>query len=345
MTRGSTWWLFEYLKTGGFELTTEPTGDFYIAINHNERAYNEFIRQGGNKQSTVLIRAEPDSVYPIQYKESVSSKYGIVFSPGSVFEIQRRDPLVNHPYLYNINPVNPRTDDPKLSEVLTQAQSKNIYSIENWNARPITATMIASNKVSPSRNNNYHLRRTVARAMSPDTLQVYGPLWIDSLYAKLRHRAAVAYFGLRSGYFPNPFSIYGSLFSRYRTAKGTVQDKHEILRSSKFSIVIENANSCITEKLFDCLLNGAIPIYIGPNLKQYGLPSNIAYVSLGNPNQIQRIITEASQVDIERKLMAISNFIGSRSFSNSWTAEAVYQDVSNEIIFYFGTLKRRSAKG
>lgn len=327
--------MFENLKASGFELTTEPTGDFFIAINHNAEAYKEFIGRGGKKDRTVLIRSEPDSVYPIQYRNSISSQYGMIFSPGSVFEIQQRLPLVKHPYLYNINPVNPRADDPDLSTMMRQTLSKNLYSIDNWKSREIVATIIAANKVSPSRNNNYHVRRTVARAMNPDILQVYGPLWIDGLYTKMRHRAAVAYFGIRNGYFPNPFSIYGSLLSHYKTAKGTIQNKHEILQSSKFSIVIENANSCITEKLFDCMINGAIPIYVGPNLEQYGLPSNLAFISSGDPIEIQAIISEASQEEIAEKLKVISDFMTDGPFLNQWTAKAVYRDVADEIIFYF----------
>jgi hypothetical protein len=59
-------------------------------------------------------------------------------------------------------------------------------------------------------------------------------------------------------------------FPSYR---GTVRDKREVLRRSKFAYCYENTrgpDSYITEKIFDCMMSGCVPVYWGPkNVKEY----------------------------------------------------------------------------
>ena len=68
--------------------------------------------------------------------------------------------------------------------------------------------------------------------------------------------------------------------------KSSVNDFIKTLEKYKFSIVIENHNSYISEKLFDSLSSGCITIYVGPNLVEYGLDKNIAIQSDSNAGSI-----------------------------------------------------------
>jgi len=59
--------------------------------------------------------------------------------------------------------------------------------------------------------------------------------------------------------------------------RGKIEDKIEILRNYKFALCFENAvmEGYITEKIFDALMAGCVPIYYGaPDIKNY-LPENI----------------------------------------------------------------------
>ena len=61
-------------------------------------------------------------------------------------------------------------------------------------------------------------------------------------------------------------------FKKYKTYKGAPDNKFDILSKSKFSICYENAIApgYFTEKIFDCLIAGCVPIYLGaPDIEKY----------------------------------------------------------------------------
>lgn len=76
----------------------------------------------------------------------------------------------------------------------------------------------------------------------------------------------------------NRIRILRKFFSpRFPSYKGKVKSKFETLKKYKFSICYENAQMIpgyITEKLFDCLFSGCIPVYWGaPNILDF-VPEN-----------------------------------------------------------------------
>lgn len=332
--------LFDFLESDGFLLTSRPHGDFLIALDHNEELYKAFLDNGGSSERSVLIRLEPDSVFPAQHINRIKSKYGLIITPGSVSDWRAGDFFAGWPYQYHLNPAKPDQSDPTLSSMLENPAKQDLFTIENWKARPIGLTMVAANKVSPLRGANYSVRRNLANRIPASVLHVYGPLWKDGLRTKMDHRLWVAKFALRHGTFPNLIGIYGRLFASYPAARGTVRDKHVVLQDSKFSLVIENSNSYVSEKLIDAIINGCIPIYIGPHLQDVGLPSNIAIVSSGDPKEIMNIIETLDWREAESILVAIQGFLKSPLFWNLWTAESVWKIISTEITNYFGRLAR-----
>jgi hypothetical protein len=43
----------------------------------------------------------------------------------------------------------------------------------------------------------------------------------------------------------------------------------------KYSVVIENEASYVSEKLFEALFAGCIPKYVGPNLREFDFPAGL----------------------------------------------------------------------
>ena len=318
------------LFAAGIQLSNDSNAKILICINHNNRVYKEFIKNGGIVKNAILIRVEPDAVYPKQYTNSVESKYGLILSPGAV-EPPR---FLGWPYEYHLNPAKPDELDPGLFEILGKNLASSIFSYENWIKRENLLTMVASNKVSPVRSANYALRRELARSLSTTDLSVYGGLWTESIGVKAFHRIAVLVAAIKQGTVPNLRQIYGNLFVSYRTAKGTIDDKHELLKQSKFSLVIENSNRTITEKIFDSLINGCIPIYVGPNLEICNLPPIVAYEINGSPEEIKKLIQNYSKEEIEIKLIRISEFLISADFLENWPASKVYEKIGLEVSRY-----------
>lgn len=87
-------------------------------------------------------------------------------------------------------------------------------------------------------------------------------------------RADIARFFLDHG-----LELYGSGWdrnrdiSRHKNYKGQVESKIETMQNYKFAIAIENTgNECgaVTEKIFDAMTSGCIPIYFGaPDIEEY----------------------------------------------------------------------------
>ena len=67
------------------------------------------------------------------------------------------------------------------------------------------------------------------------------------------------------------------LAPRYKTYKGIIKSKNEVLQKYKFSICYENAKDIpgyITEKIFDSFFAGCVPVYWGaPNVTEF-IPEN-----------------------------------------------------------------------
>ena len=127
--------------------------------------------------------------------------------------------------------------------------------------------MISANKISPNGSGNYELRRTLAKHQKDSRLQIFGELWRSSLSAKLRYRLGVLRFALVSRSDFSLRAIMNDTFSRYPNTFGEVEDKHAILKDAKFSVVIENSGDYVSEKLLDSLIEGCIPVYVGPHFE------------------------------------------------------------------------------
>ncbi len=313
------------LKSRNIELTSDVRADYLLAIDHNESSFKQFLKRGGDPKKTILLRLEPPTVFPAQYRKSIEKKYANIFTPGSI--LQASDNFIGWPYQKQADP-----NFPTLVDTWQRPESTfREFTYVHWAKREITLSMIAANKVAPSSNENYALRRNFARSLNSLNFHLYGPLWNDSLRNKLKHRFSVAYFALRQGVIPNMNSIYGNLFFKYPRSLGTTVDKHEILLRSKFSLVIENSNTYVSEKIIDSMINGCIPVYFGPNLSDVNLPTEIAINYDGPINSLCNYLQEMSEEEIRYRLRAISIFLHSSSFKELWLEDSVYTKIADEI--------------
>jgi hypothetical protein len=315
----------------GFIATPSPQADFFINVNHNDVAYNEFLNAGGSPERAYLILLEPESVYPHQYTASVLKKYAKKITPGSTRFNRSQHNFIGWPYILNANPSKPSNYRISLDKYLEFNFEHQIYQYSNWNKRAILLSMISANKVGPNSNNMYGLRRKLAHTMSPTTLQVYGPLWNVGLLKSIKYRLSIVYGAIKVGSLINLIDIFGNLFWHYACAHGEVPDKHGILKNSKFALIIENDPNYVSEKLFDALINGAIPIYFGPNLEKVGIPVNVAIYSKPESQFIEETLKSLSSDQINLTLKKITKFLNSDTFLKNWREEFVYF----ELIRYF----------
>lgn len=129
-----------------------------------------------------------------------------------------------------------------------------------------------------------------------------------------QRKAAIEFFERRA---PQDFDFYGHGWSNrhYRCYKGSVTWKSETLPHYKFSICIENVrlDGYITEKIFDSMIAGCVPVYWGaPNVKQF-IPDTcfIDRDKFQSNQELYEFLQNMSEAEYQSYLDAIGTYLES----------------------------------
>jgi hypothetical protein len=320
------------LQKSSFHISDLNEADIVISINHSNSSYRSFMKSGKTKKQCILVRIEPPSVFPAQYSKKITDNYCLIISVGYKEIDKGKYYYVGYPYSYLPNPNAQLTKGTSASQIIESDEFEELFTLNEWLKRTILISLIASNKVSATANNNYNLRRDLAYSFSRSTLNIYGGLWDANFLKKLDHRLRVAIHAIRNQTFPNLFSIYGAFFRRYKNFIGQIENKQSFVKNSKFSLIVENSNDIVTEKLFDALINGSIPIYCGPQLQDMGIPGYKISLDGSKPTKyLEEKISNMSNDEIASYLKEIKKFLKSQSFLDYWTEESVYKKIIQKI--------------
>jgi hypothetical protein len=116
--------------------------------------------------------------------------------------------------------------------------------------------------------------------------------------------------------------------------RGPVDNKREIQQQYRFSIAFENTSAfpgLITEKIFDCLAAGSVPIYLGaPNVGDYIPPDCFIDVrDFTTLEALHTFLTNMSEARYESYLAAAQRFLRSPQY-HSFTAAGFAETVTQE---------------
>jgi alpha(1,3/1,4) fucosyltransferase len=138
-----------------------------------------------------------------------------------------------------------------------------VRPVPGWEGRELFAVMIASNKAlrHPDPRSLHAQRVAVIRhfeTQAPELFSLYGPGWhIPAVQPGAWGRIAKRLNEWRARLVP------GRPFPSWR---GRVPTKAEVLDRARFCICFENSRGSpgyISEKIFDCLTSGCVPVYAG----------------------------------------------------------------------------------
>lgn len=318
--------LLRALTRAGFRVGSPENANVFINVNHDK--YSLSKASSNSRVLKVLIRTEPISVFPAQYKMNVENQYDLVVTTGRPKSRNGKFLDVHHPYKTLSNPNFPELEEINVHNRYSE-NDEDIHEFSNWNKRRIYLSLIAANKVSAQKENFYDLRRRFAGEALDNELEIYGTLWGESYINRIHHRLGVGLHALRYRTIPHLPSLYGGLHKNYASHKGAPQDKQIIVRSSKFSLVIENSNTYVSEKLFDAFVGGSIPVYFGPELSKYGiLEENLVIRHQGPLNELLMRLNNMTESEILVRLDSIKQFVESNYFVQEWGAENVYSEAS-----------------
>ena len=203
---------------------------------------------------------------------------------------------------------------------------------EGWDQRPRFSCLINANKafkeVLPS---DLYLERLKTirwyEKNAPDQFDLYGMGWEKSVpaytafgrLARLGSRLKTRLFGVP------PFPSY----------RGAVSDKAAVLRTTRFSYCYENSrdlSNYITEKIFDSLAQGCVPVYWGAdNVLDY-IPANcvIDRRKFANTAEVHRFISAITAQEYAQYQANIARFMKSEvaaRFSSAHFARQVVDGV------------------
>ena len=183
----------KYLQLFGMTETTIENCDSLIFVNYNNQSYKKYKKLGKKDEDLVLIRLEPEAVFPVQYRKSVEKKFGLIIDPGRKIEKASYVDFIGWPYKYNLNPSTPNHKDPKLNFAINEAITNGFFDFENWSQRIDKVVLIADNKVSPTAKSNYKIRRKISKQLSSHEIDIYGDLWDSTLARKFLYRVSILY--------------------------------------------------------------------------------------------------------------------------------------------------------
>jgi len=261
--------LKDLLETLGYSISRNPIdADIYLSVDYNVE--NEEIlraRKVANKFN-ALLRNEPRCVLPAAYsKKSLR--------------------LNNHIITFG----KPRKES--AYEVWPQFWDESFVGHEIFERNNLSAVIVNANKLNLANGELYTLRRKCIANI--DNLDVFGDEWNSPMSTRLKVAVIevlkiplrnLATFSFHSRYW----------FSRWPSVIAP-EDKSEILRRYKVSLVIENELTYVSEKLFDVLTAGCIPVYVGPEVSDYGIPSSLVFHAEPNLRSIEYQINLAIESD------------------------------------------------
>jgi hypothetical protein len=314
------------LNALGLEESKTLKSDLVIFVNYSRKFLKKVKK---HRPKRVLIRLEPKAVLPVQYKKRIEKSFDLIITPGG--QVDAKSKFIGWPYKYDLNPSKPATSYTSLESVIKRSIDEGLFEIEKWSTRKNALVLVAANKVSPTSKSNYRIRRHLAKNLSPKLLYVYGPLWRTSIITLIIHRIKVMAYSIRTGYFPNIIEIYGNLFTKYSSFVNEPEDKHKVIRKYKYSLVIENSSEYCSEKIFDAMINGSIPIYVGPRNYQIHLPNNLYLWCGGSIDELELLVETFTDKDSADMLKSMKNYLLSEEFSESWQSDKVYEKIAKEI--------------
>jgi hypothetical protein len=251
--------LLGMLRDKGHRLV-EPTGTsatHFVSMNHNRTSFAEIAPRIPSFRRQLVV-FEPRVVLPDNYKRSVRQKYGPILAMGTRGDVGAHGlPLPQHDWREGPTP-------------------------EGIHLRGTTA-LINANKISMISGSLYGLRREVIGAFDQARLPLTlaGSNWDRRGGRALLENARSLAYAMSNGE-----TIDIREWARRLPLDGSVQnigvigDKQAVLAQVEFAVVIENSATYISEKLFDAVVAGCVPLYVGPSLSSMDIPDNVA-IQLG----------------------------------------------------------------
>ena len=290
------------LESQGFESVSRPEdADFLVCIDIKRSEFKKLSGFIENKLS-ILVRQEPAIVCPSNYDDRYTSNFNFLIDVGRESKISKE--IFFWPQFWPIH------------------EPKNSFRLQE------EVVIVSGNKVSLIRGELYSLRRQCIKKIP--MVSHYGTNWDMSFLRKIKEILVVSLETVKAGIIPD-YRGARNFFRKYQNWKGSPIEKRLSMKKYKYSLVIENSADYMSEKLFDAFFSETIPIYVGPNLKDFGIPSNLLIQCAPNVESVRKGISIAYAIDYEKWCSDLKNFIDHPVTRAKWDGYEGYQRIVKEV--------------
>ena len=290
------------LSRSGFDIVENANeADIFISTDIHRNDLNLFLDKRIS-HSTFLLRNEPKIVWPLNYKKAVTKKYGTVIDIGRINTSS--DFSFNWPQFWPDEL--PKTPGIRLDEI----------------------AIIAGNKVSLVPGELYSLRRKCI--LEIDNIAHFGTSWDSSALKRTKELVYALRTSFRFRILPKSDSTK-YWFKKYNNWLGSPVEKRICLSAYKYSLVIENSADYLSEKLFDAFFSLTIPIYVGPNVADFGIPADLVIQCEQSVEAINAGIQKAYGMDYESWCIEVTEWLGQSQTRENWDGYIIYGRIIEEI--------------
>lgn len=182
------------------------------------------------------------------------------------------------------------------------------------------AVIINAHKFSFVAGELYTLRRQCAKRL--DDVDIFGNLW-EQGYAANAVRAikalVLACVTLQKlNLDQSPLLLQSA---KDDSIGREVKSKIRLMSRYKVALVIENSNEDFSEKIWHAWMAGCIPVYVGPDLSDFSIPSGLLIRSGSTVSEVKESILRALQTDYESFLGELNSWLHSPETLDKWSYE------------------------
>jgi len=266
----------------------------------------------------MLVIVEPRIVNPAQYTKSVRENFGLVI------------PLSKR---YLMSRVGEAWDDGHLPTL--EIVKDRVKEAGESNRRLGSVGMINQNKVSLVPGALYAKRRDVIKEFidSRLTFDLAGANWDKGYFWLGTQYGYAAACCFKAQTVPRIASIRApiDIKNKHLRYHGWVESQFNFMKGLQFVVVIENEASYVSEKILNAIVAGCIPLYLGPPLREFGIPDGVAIQVNGLKGQFSAAFNNASRKQIAEVLEIGRQWITSDDTLSRWGVRQGFNRLAERI--------------
>ena len=265
--------------------------------------------RGATPARRGLVVLEPAISAPILRLAWFRRQFGIAFAPSSHWSAELDAARIPWPYA------------PRIGTGQETLASPREHPREDLG---ITSTMILASKRSAIAGEGYSLRRNLVDELDRAgiTLAVAGPGWLDSRGAQWLEGVRACIKALASGSLPKVGPAFRMVGLRPRNYLGVPLSKEEVFALARTTLVVENSDDYVSEKILDALAAGVAPILVRPSPPLQDLPANVV-LWVSTPAEATRLLRSLSHDQIGETIQRGAQWLSSEGGPLTWEESAV----------------------